>query len=173
MSTTQKVKDTVTATIKSTEEFIESTKESLQMQLSKTVPNIQHDLDSSLEEAGRALSNALSSIENKTNSEQMHLLNAYKLFLQKQIAFVDDRVMAIKKDLNWIVLLNPDKTRRSENGSFLEFGRGSSDSVASGTTRRIWRILDKRTHSYRFNNRCLQIICRKEYTYRQVNKIPI
>ncbi len=97
MNTTQKVKDTVTATIKSTEEFIESTKESLQMQLSKTVPNIQHDLDSSLEEAGRALSDALSSIENKTNSEQMHLLNAYKLFLQKQIAFVDDRVMAIKK----------------------------------------------------------------------------
>jgi hypothetical protein len=97
MSITQKVKDTVTATVTSTEEFIESTKESLQMQLSKTVPSIQHDLDSSLEEAGRALSNALSSIENKTKNEQTDLLNAYKSFLQKQIAFVDDRLQAIRK----------------------------------------------------------------------------
>ena len=97
MSTTQKVRDTVTATIKSTEEFIESTKKSLQMELSKTAPNVQHDLDRSLEEAGRALTNAISSIESKTNRQQIDLLNAYKSFLQKQIAFVDDRVMAIKK----------------------------------------------------------------------------
>lgn len=68
------------------------------MELSKTAPNIQHDLDKSLEEAGRALSNAISSIQNKTNHEQMDLLNAYKSFLQKQIAFVDDREKAIRKD---------------------------------------------------------------------------
>ena len=97
MSTAQRVKSGVTASIKSTEEFIESTKESLQRELSKTAPKIQHDLDRSLEEAGRGLSNALSSIEKKTNREQADLLNAYKSFLQKQIAFVDDRLKAIRK----------------------------------------------------------------------------
>jgi F0F1-type ATP synthase membrane subunit b/b' len=97
MSTTDRVRDSVTASIKSAEEFIESTKESLQRELSKTAPNIQHDLDRSLEEAGRALSNAFSSIEKKTNREQVDLLNAYKSFLQKQIAFVDERLKTIRK----------------------------------------------------------------------------
>ena len=97
MSTTDKVRESVTASIKSAEEFIKSTKESLQIELSKTAPNLQHDLDKSLEEAGRGLSNALSSIQNKTNREQVDLLNAYKSFLQKQIAFVDDRLKAIRK----------------------------------------------------------------------------
>jgi F0F1-type ATP synthase membrane subunit b/b' len=97
MSAAQRVRNTVTASIKSTEEFIESTKESLQKELSKTAPKIQHDLDRSLEEAGLGLSNALSSIEKKTNREQVDLLNAYKSFLQKQIAFVDDRLKSIRK----------------------------------------------------------------------------
>jgi len=97
MSTTDKVRDSVAASIKTAEEFIKSTKESLQMELSKTAPNLQHDLDRSLEEAGRGLSNALSSLQNKTNREQVDLLNAYKSFLQKQITFVDDRLKAIRK----------------------------------------------------------------------------
>lgn len=98
MSATQRVRNSVKASMKSTEEFIESTKESLQKELSKTAPKIQHDLDRSFEEAGRGLSNALSSIEKKTNREQVDLLNAYKSFLQKQIAFVDDRLKSIRND---------------------------------------------------------------------------
>ena len=98
MSAAQRVRNSVKTSIKSTEEFIESTKESLQKELSKTAPKIQHDLDRSLEEAGRGLSNALSSIEKKTNREQVDLLNAYKSFLQKQIAFVDDRLKSIRND---------------------------------------------------------------------------
>ena len=86
MSTTSKVRETVTSTIKNAEDFIESTKKSLQIELSKTAPQIQHDLDKTLEEAGHALSNALSSIDKKTNREQAELLIAYKFFLQKQIA---------------------------------------------------------------------------------------
>src|ERR1700730_1704055 len=97
MSTTDKVRESLNASIKSAEEFIESTKKSLQTELSKTAPQLQHDLDKSLEEAGRALSNALSSIDKKTNREQVDLLNAYKSFLQKQIGFVDDRLRAIRK----------------------------------------------------------------------------
>jgi len=97
MSTTEKVRDSMTSSIKNVEDFIRSTKESLQLELSKTAPNIQHDLDGSLQEAGRALSNALSSIENKTNREQVDLLDAYKSFLQKQIAFVDDRLKTIRR----------------------------------------------------------------------------
>ncbi len=96
MSTIDRVRDSVTASIKSAEEFIESAKKSLQAELSKTAPQIQHDLDKSLEEAGRALSNALSLIDKKTSHEQMDLLNAYKSFLQKQIVFVDDRLRSIR-----------------------------------------------------------------------------
>jgi hypothetical protein len=98
MSTTQKVRDSVTATIKSTEDFIEFTIQSVQTQLSKSAPNIQHDLDNSLEEAGRALTSAITSIEKKTNHQQRDLLNTYKSFLQKQIDFVNDRIVAIRKD---------------------------------------------------------------------------
>jgi hypothetical protein len=97
MSTTDKVRESWTSSIKSAEDFIESTKKSLQVELCKTAPNIQHDLDKSLDEAGKALSNALSSIENKTNRQQIDLLDSYKSFLQKQITFVDDRLKAIKK----------------------------------------------------------------------------
>jgi hypothetical protein len=97
MGTKDKVRDSVAASIKTAEEFIKSTKESLQMELSKTAPNLQHDLDRSLEEAGRGLSNALNSIQNKTNREQVDLLNAYKSFLQRQISFVDDRLKSIRK----------------------------------------------------------------------------
>ncbi|MGA2875024.1 MAG: hypothetical protein ABSE82_05710 [Nitrososphaerales archaeon] len=97
MSTAQKVRKSVNASIKSTEEFIESTKESLQKELSKRGPKIQHDLDKSFEDAGRGLSNALSSIEKKTNQEQVDLLKTYKSFLKKQVAFVDDRVKKIAK----------------------------------------------------------------------------
>jgi F0F1-type ATP synthase membrane subunit b/b' len=97
MSATDRVRDSVTASVKSAEEFIESTKKSLQTELSKTAPQIQHELDRSLEEAGRALSNALSSIDKKTSREQTDLLTAYKSFLQKQIAFVEERLRAIRK----------------------------------------------------------------------------
>ena len=97
MSTSQRMRNSVNASIKSTEEFIESTKKSLQKELSKRAPKIQHDLDKSFEEAGRGLSKALSSIEKKTDREQVDLLNAYKKFLKKQTAFVDDRVKKIRK----------------------------------------------------------------------------
>ncbi|MHB2035716.1 MAG: hypothetical protein ACYCPW_03120 [Nitrososphaerales archaeon] len=97
MSTAQRMRNSVNASFKSTEEFIESTKESLQKELSKKAPKIQHDLDKSFEEAGRGLSKALNSIEKKTDREQVDLLNAYKTFLKKQTAFVDDRVKKIRK----------------------------------------------------------------------------
>jgi hypothetical protein len=77
---------------------MESTKQSLQKELSERAPKIQHDLDRSLEDAGRGLSNVLSSMEKKTNREQVDLLNAYKSFLKKQTAFVDDRLKSIRKD---------------------------------------------------------------------------
>ena len=93
MSAKQKVRDT----IKNTEEFLESTKRSLREEFSKTAPKIEHALDKSLDEAGRALSNALDSIERKTRSEQLELLNGYRSFLQRQIAFVDSRINAVKK----------------------------------------------------------------------------
>jgi len=97
MSTAQRMRNSVSASFKSTEEFIESTKESLRKELSKRAPKIQHDLDKSFEDAGRGLSNAISSIEKKTNREQIDLLNAYKTFLKKQTAFVDNRVKKIRR----------------------------------------------------------------------------
>ena len=98
MSTADKLDKTVRDTIKSTEEFIDSTTKLLQAEFSKRAPEIEHALDRSLEEAGQALSNALTSLDNKTNREQLELLNGYRTFLQDQIAFVDERIKAIKKD---------------------------------------------------------------------------
>ena len=91
------MRDSVASSIKNAEEFMESTKQSLQKELSERAPKIQHDLDRSLEDAGRGLSNVLSSMEKKTNREQVDLLNAYKSFLKKQTAFVDDRLKSIRK----------------------------------------------------------------------------
>jgi hypothetical protein len=97
MSTADRVNKSVRDTIKSAEEFIDSTKKSLQAELSKTTPKIEHALDQSLDEAGEALTNALKSVEKKTNREQLEVLNGYRTFLQGQIAFVDDRIKAIRK----------------------------------------------------------------------------
>ncbi len=97
MSTADKVNKSVRDTIKSAEEFIESTKKSLQVELSKTTPKIEHSLDQSLDQAGQALTKALKSVEKKTSREQLQVLNGYRTFLQGQIAFVDDRIKAIKK----------------------------------------------------------------------------
>jgi signal transduction protein with GAF and PtsI domain len=97
MSTADKVNKTVNDTIKSAEEFIDSTTKSLQAEFSKRAPEIEHALDRSLEQAGQALSNALTSLDKKTNSEQLELLNGYRTFLQGQIAFVDERIKAIRK----------------------------------------------------------------------------
>jgi gas vesicle protein len=97
MSTAERVNKSVRDTIKSAQEFIESTKKSLQTELSKTTPKIEHALDQSLDEAGQALTNALKSVDNKTSREQLEVLNGYRTFLQGQISFVDDRIQAIKK----------------------------------------------------------------------------
>jgi hypothetical protein len=97
MSTADKVNESVRDTIKSAEDFIESTKISLQAELSKKTPRIEHALDQSLDDAGQALTNALKSVEKKTSHEQLEVLNGYKTFLQGQITFVDDRIKAIKK----------------------------------------------------------------------------
>ncbi len=97
MSAAGRVSKSVRDTIKSTEEFIESTKKSLQTELSKTTPRIEHALDRSLDQAGQALSNALKSVDKNTGREQLELLNAYRTFLQGQVAFVDERIKAIKK----------------------------------------------------------------------------
>ncbi|MDA4137421.1 MAG: hypothetical protein OK449_10545 [Thaumarchaeota archaeon] len=97
MSTAEKVNKSVSDTIKSMEEFIDSTTKSLQAEFSKRAPEIEHALDRSLEQAGQSLSDALTSLDNKTNREQLELLEGYRTFLQGQVAFVDERIEAIKK----------------------------------------------------------------------------
>jgi hypothetical protein len=98
MSAGEKVRKGLNDTIKSTEEFIDSTKRSLQRELSKTTPKIEHALDRSVDDAGQALSNALSAIDKKAGHEQMELLKGYRTFLQGQVAFVDKRLKAMTND---------------------------------------------------------------------------
>jgi hypothetical protein len=62
--------------------------------------------------------------------------------------------------------------RRSKNGSVLDRRCGSSDSLVTGINHRSWRILNQRASNHRLDHRSLQVICRKEYTYRQIIKIP-
>jgi hypothetical protein len=97
MSDSDSVSKTIRDTIKSAQEFIDNTKRSLQEELAKTTPDVEHVLDRSLDEAGRALSNTMRSIDAKTTQEQLELLNGYRSFLQGQIAFVDERIRGIKK----------------------------------------------------------------------------
>ncbi|MDA4129000.1 MAG: hypothetical protein OK422_06065 [Thaumarchaeota archaeon] len=96
MSATERVRKSLNETIKSTEEFIENTKRSLQKELSKTTPKVEHALDRSVDEAGQALSNVLTAIGKKTSHEQLELLNGYRAFLQGQVAFVEKRIKAIR-----------------------------------------------------------------------------
>jgi DNA anti-recombination protein RmuC len=96
MSATERMRNSLNETIKSTEEFIESTKRSLQREFSKTAPKIEHGLDRPVDDGGQALSNALATIDKKANHEQIELLNGYRAFLQGQVAFVDKRIKAIK-----------------------------------------------------------------------------
>jgi len=96
MSTADKVRKSVNDSIKSAEDFVESTKKSLQRELSKTTPKIQHALDQSVDEAGKALSNALTATDKKASHEQVELLKSYRSFLQGQVAFVDKRIKAIE-----------------------------------------------------------------------------
>lgn len=98
MSAAERVRKSLNETVKSTEEFIENTKRSLQRELSKTTPKIEHALDRSVDEAGQALSNALTAIDKKASHEQIELLNGYRAFLQGQVAFVEERIKAIKDE---------------------------------------------------------------------------
>ena len=59
MSAADRVRKSVNDSIKSAVDFVESTKKSLQGELSKTTPKVQHALDQSVDEAGKALSKAL------------------------------------------------------------------------------------------------------------------
>lgn len=96
MSATERVRKSISESIKNSEEFIESTKRSLQRELSKTTPKIEHSLDRSVEEAGQALSNTLRAIDKKASHEQKELLKGYRSFLQGQVAFLDKRIKSIK-----------------------------------------------------------------------------
>jgi len=96
VSATERARKSIDETIKSTEKFVESTKKSLQRELSKTTPKIEHALDQSVDEAGKALSSALMGIDKKSRQEQLELLNGYRAFLQRQAAFVDKRIKALK-----------------------------------------------------------------------------
>jgi hypothetical protein len=96
MSASDKVRKSVNDSIKAAEDFIESTKKSLQSELSKTTPKIQHALDQSVDEAGEALSNALKATDKKASHEQIELLKSYKTFLQGQVAYVEKRMKAIE-----------------------------------------------------------------------------
>jgi hypothetical protein len=98
MSAAEKVRKSVNDSIKSAEDFIESTKKSLQNELAKTTPKIQHSLDQSMDEAGKALSNALKTADKKTSHEQLGLLKSYRSFLQGQVAYVDRRIKAIQDE---------------------------------------------------------------------------
>jgi len=97
MSTSDSVSKSVRDAIKSTQDFIDRTKKSLQTELAKTTPAIQHTLDQSLDEAGRALSNTMKSVDSKTTHEQLELLTSYRSFLQGQISFVDERIKSLQK----------------------------------------------------------------------------
>lgn len=96
MSTADTVRKSINDSIKNAEDFIESTKKSLQSELSKTTPKIQHALDQSVDEAGKALSNALKATDKKASQEQIELLKSYRSFLQGQVAFVDKRIKTMK-----------------------------------------------------------------------------
>jgi F0F1-type ATP synthase membrane subunit b/b' len=98
MSASERVRKSVDQTIRSTQEFIENTKRSLQAELAKKAPKIEHDLDKSVDDAGRALSNALTAIGMKTSHEQMELLKGYRAFLQGQVAFVERRIKALSSE---------------------------------------------------------------------------
>jgi len=98
MSAADRVRKDLNDSIKSAEEFIENTKKSLQKELSKTTPKIEHALDRPMDDAGQALSTALKTIDKKTSHEQMELLKGYRSFLQGQAAFVDKRIKAIKDE---------------------------------------------------------------------------
>jgi hypothetical protein len=96
MSVADRVRKDLDDSIKSAEEFIESTKRSLQRELSKTTPKIEHALDRSMDDAGQALSNALKTVDKMASHEQIELLKGYRTFLQGQAAFVDRRIKAMK-----------------------------------------------------------------------------
>jgi hypothetical protein len=96
MSTADKVRKSVNDSLKSAEDYIESTKRSLQAELSKTTPKIQHALDQSVDQAGKALSNALAATDKKASHEQIELLKSYRNFLQGQVAFVDKRIKTMQ-----------------------------------------------------------------------------
>jgi hypothetical protein len=70
----EQVRKRVEKRFKATKEFLLDAKKSIQGDLFKRKPKVVHTLDSSIDVAGKALSNALSSIDKKTASEQMQLL---------------------------------------------------------------------------------------------------
>jgi hypothetical protein len=66
----------------------------LKSELSKTTPKVAHALDAPMDDAGKALSNALKATDKKASNEEVELLKSYRSFLQGQVT-----IRSLKRDL--------------------------------------------------------------------------
>jgi len=82
-------------TLKSAKEFLKAVKAATQEQLRKSAPRVANYLDRSLDEASKAFSDFMDSLDKRTSVEQRELLKAYSSFLQKQTQIVDRRLSSM------------------------------------------------------------------------------
>ncbi len=66
---------------KSVKEMLEEAEQTVHKELQKAVPVVQKSLDGSLVATSKAFASTMNKIETKTESEQLGLLRAYKMFL--------------------------------------------------------------------------------------------
>jgi paraquat-inducible protein B len=93
----QEVKKKLRTTIKSIADLMDTLVKAAQGELSAKVPKVMHTLDSSFEQASKALADAFSTIDKKTSKEQVELYRAYKGFLSKQIELLERRINELER----------------------------------------------------------------------------
>lgn len=92
------VKAKARQTVKSVSELLDSVQKAVNDRLSKEAPKVVNSLDKSFNDASKALTDTLKTVDQKSRKEQAELLKAYRSFLQKQTEIVEKRMASMRGD---------------------------------------------------------------------------
>jgi signal transduction protein with GAF and PtsI domain len=92
MMSSKEVKEKLKTTVKSVKELMEVVVKATHAEITSKSPKLVHTLDSSIDKASGAFTDALRTIDKRTLKEQRTLLEAYKTFLNKQIELLDRKL---------------------------------------------------------------------------------
>lgn len=93
----EEIKEKAGKMFRSAQDLASSLTDAAHQQLAATAPKLTNALDTQLDNAAKAFSDAIDAVDRRTAQEQIQLLTAYKSFLQKQNEYIERRLREKKE----------------------------------------------------------------------------